>query len=186
MLYEREEVRLNVVKNVLYHHARRRVYETWNRFFNFLVIVLGTAAASDFLDAYGITQVRVGLATAIVGALQLVIDFGGKARDHRELHQRYTRLLAEIEKRENVDLEQCAAWRSEVINISADEPPILHAIDAKAYNDALARVGSFDLSKERLVIPAYHQLLAGFLYFDGYTYKRASEVGKESARSAAS
>ncbi|MGY9050004.1 MAG: hypothetical protein ACKVKF_23950, partial [Rhodobacterales bacterium] len=177
MTPDRENIRFNVLRNALYHTARRRTLERWSRIFNFMVVVLGAAAVGNVVEIYGIPQHWVGMSVAIIGALQLVFDFGRQARDHQTLQRDYFSLLAEIEAAPSADSDTCAGWYSQMIRISADEPPILRALDAKAYNDALDASGSFD-STERLEIPFFHRCIGGFVAFEGYNFRKLSEVSR--------
>ena len=176
MNYDRENLRFNTVRNALYHTARRRSYEFWARCFNFLVIILGTAAASDFLQRFGIEMVYPSIAVAIVGAVQLVFDPSGRARTHQVLQRDYYRLLAEIEMKHVCEEDDLARWRGELARIAADEPPVLRAIDAKAYNDALDALGTYNGETERLVIPWSQRVAGNLFYFEGHAYKKIAEV----------
>lgn len=172
---DRETIRFNALRNALYHSARRRGLEAWNRVFNFLVVILGTAAVSELLTSTPIDPRWIGAAVATIGALQLVFDFGSKARDHQLLQRDYYQLLAAIEAMVEPTANDLAKWSAEMMRITADEPPTLRALDAKAYNDALDGTGAFDQS-ERLRIPVLHRILGGVLPFDGYNYRKISEV----------
>ncbi|MBM3603231.1 MAG: hypothetical protein FJX25_00405 [Alphaproteobacteria bacterium] len=174
MTPNRETIRFNVLRNALYHTARRRSLERVNRVFNFLVVILGTAAASSLGENLQVPTFATGMAVAILGALQLVYDFGRQARDHQTLQRDYYSLLADIESKIEPDENQCAEWWSKMIRITGDEPPVLRALDAKAYNDAIGATGAFDMS-ERLRIPLWHRLVGGFFAFEGYHYKKVSE-----------
>lgn len=174
MTPDRENIRFNVLRNALYHTARRRALERWNRSFNFLVIILGAAAFGDALQAVNIPGAWAGLAVAVIGALQLVFDFGRQARDHQTLQRDYYTLLADIEATPADDPEKCAEWYSAMIRITADEPPVFRAIDAKAYNDALDATEAFDRS-ERLVVPLMHRVLSGVFAFEGFNYPKECE-----------
>lgn len=178
MAKDRTNVRFNALRNALYHTARRRSLERWNRLFNFLVVVLGTAAVADALQVTGIPNYLIGMAVAVIGALQLVFDFGRQARDHQQLQREYYALLAEIETKPDATPEECAAWQGRMIRITADEPPMLRAVDARAYNDALDASGDFE-SDQHLMIPFHHRLLAGVFAFDGYSYKTRPEIAAE-------
>jgi hypothetical protein len=177
MVPDRENIRFNVLRNALYHTARRRTFERWNRLFSFLVVVLGTAAAADAFAAFDVNQLWIGLAVAVIGALQLVLDFGGLARLHMTLQRDYYLLLADIEAKPEASARQCADWQGRMIRITADEPPLLRAIDAKAYNDALDAT-SVDASPERLHIPLLHRLLGGLVPLEGARYRKLAELGR--------
>jgi hypothetical protein len=62
-----------------------------------------------------------------------------------------------------------------MIRITADEPPVLRAIDAKAYNDALDALATFPAG-ERLLIPFHHRLLGAWLPFEGHSYRKVAEA----------
>ena len=175
MTPDRENIRFNVLRNALYHTARRLTFERWNRIFNFLVVLLGAAAMGDVLAAVGVGFVWPAGAVAVVGAAQLVFDFGRMARDHQELQRSYYDLLADIEEHTDADQTQCAKWYARMIRITGSEPPTLRAIDAKAYNDALDALGLHD-GGERLIIPLWQRPLAGLVSFEGTSYRKASEL----------
>lgn len=176
-----ELIRFNVLRNALYHVARRRSLERINRFFNFMVIALGTAAVADLVSVFDwrVPTEAFGAAIAIVGALQLVFDFGRAARDHQALQREYYNLLADIEAVIAPDQNQLAEWYSRMIRISADEAPVLKAIDAKAYNDAIDAL-EWD-REQRLVVPWWHKPLAGVVSFEGVEYPKVVEIKEHTA-----
>lgn len=168
-------IRFNALRNALYHTARRRFYERLDRVFTFAVIALGTVAVSDVLAARGISQGEIAAVIAIAGALQLVFGFGGQARDHQALQRDYYRLLGEIEAVVAPGQEDIARWRGELVRITADEPPMMRAVDAKAYNDAIDGLGVYD-GEERLMIPWHHGLFGQVFSFEGMNYRKAGEA----------
>lgn len=174
---DRDQIRFNVLRNALYHTSRRLTFDRWNRWFNFLVIVLGATAVTDWLKTFGIemSQSIFGVAVAAVGAASLVFDFGGKARDHQALQRDYYHLLAEIEENIDPSPRDLALWYSKMVRIAGDEPPMLRALDAKAYNDA---IGATEYYKpdQRLHIPWHHRILGLIWAFEGYDYKKLCEL----------
>ncbi|RUX21581.1 hypothetical protein EOA23_25785 [Mesorhizobium sp. M2A.F.Ca.ET.042.01.1.1] len=130
---------------------------------------------SDVVHRFGIDQLWVGAAVSFVAAAQLVFDFGRSARDHQALQRDYYNLLADIEESIDPDVAKCASWASRMTRIAGDEPPVLRAMDAKAYNDALDALDSYGAG-EHLYIPWYQRFLGGVLSFDGYNYRKLSEL----------
>lgn len=174
MTADRENIRFNVLRNALYHSARRRNLERKNRFFNFLVVILGTAAFGDLLTFADLHAAWFGAAIAVIGALQLVYDFGRQARDHQTLQRDYYHLLADIEATIAGDEAQCAQWHGRMIRLTAEEPPVMKALDARAYNDA---IDAMEWPRgERLHIPALHRVLDGLVPFDGANYLKLCEM----------
>ncbi len=174
---QRNRLQLNILRNALYHAGQRRRYERLTRWSNFLVIVLGASAMGDIARFAGLAGSApvLGAATAVLGALQLVLDFGGKARDHQVLQRDYYILLAELDERPDADEAELARLTAAMTRIAAGEPPTLRALDAKAYNDALSGLGHWD-QDERLYVPFWQRLVGRFCAFDGYDYKTFKEI----------
>lgn len=173
----RNLIRLNVLRNALYHTSRRLTFDRWNRWFSFLVIIFGASAAADLFKSVNFNQWSgyAGFAAAVVGAMQLVFDFSGKARDHQALQRDYYHLLAEIEEIPNSGHSEHAIWQAKMTRIAGDEPPVFRALDAKAYNDALSGLGVYPMD-QRIVIPWHHRILGQIWAFEGYNYKLVSEL----------
>ncbi|WP_132080751.1 hypothetical protein [Sinorhizobium americanum] len=174
---DRDQIRFNVLRNALYHTSRRLTFDRWNRWFNFIVILLGATAMTDFLSTFGIdvSQSAFGVAVAAVGAASLAFDFGGKARDHQSLQRDYYNLLAEIEENLTPSPQDLAIWQSKMIRIAGDEPPTLRALDAKAYNDAIGATELYGPG-ERIKIPWLHRFLGQIWAYEGYDYKKLCEL----------
>lgn len=144
---------------------------------NFVVILLGAAAVGDLFQGIGVGQAWIGAAVAVVGAVQLVFDFGRSAREHQILQRDYFNLLADVVENTDPDTDTLARWQGRLIRITGEEPPVLRAMDAKAYNDAIDATEGFD-EGERLLIPWHHRLLGRLFSFEGYRYRKLSELPK--------
>ena len=124
------------LRNALYHTARRRWLEGWSRFLNLLIIIAGTSAASDMFGYLPNITKPTAFAVAVIGALQLVYDFSGRARTHEILQKRYFDLIADIEECITFNEKLCKKWDAEMMRIAGDEPPIMRALDVIADNQA--------------------------------------------------
>lgn len=174
---DRDLVRFNALRNALYHTSRRLTLDRWNRWFNFLVILLGAQAVGKFMLVFhvDVSEGVVGALVAAVGAAQLVFDFGGKARDHQALQRDYYHLLAEVEELPNPSEAEIARWWGQMSRIAGDEPPTLRALDSKAYNDAMGAIELYPVS-QRIFIPWWHRVLGQVWSYDGYDYKKLFEL----------
>ncbi|KAB2758001.1 hypothetical protein F9K81_11670 [Brucella anthropi] len=169
-----ENTRFNALRNALYHTARRLRFERLNRMLNFGVVMLGAAAIGDVFNYLNWPSNSLGIAVAMIGAAQLTFDFAGAARTHQQLQRDYYNLLAEIEAKIDPTDADDALWFSAMIRITGDEPPVMRAVDARAYNDA---IGAMEWDEgERLVIPWWHRLFKNWCSFEGYHYEKVSEV----------
>lgn len=171
---DRDTIYFNVLRNALYHTARRRSLEGAARFFNFLTVLLGAAVVGDLAQVFGLGVAWAGGAVAFVGAGQLAYDPAGRAREHQLLQRDYYRLLAEMEAQGDADAAALRRFNAEMIRISGEEPPTLRGVDAKAYNDAIGASGLFP-DGERLVIPFWVRAVGSFLTLDGYHFAKVSE-----------
>ena len=137
------DLRHDVLRNALYHTARRRHLEAMGRTMNFIVIIAGAGALADFIPKDYITVVKSTLAavTLVTGSIQLVYDFSGQARLHEFLQRRFYEILAKIESNTSISEADIHRIRGEITVIYADEPPTLRALDAVAYNAASDSLG---------------------------------------------
>lgn len=175
MAHHREHVRFDTLRNALYHTARRRFFERWNRNFNFAVVMLGTAVVADLTEFAAIPALWSGAAVAVIGTLQLVLDFGGQAREHQTLQREYYHLLADIESVIEPTDQQCAEWYSAMLRITANESPIYRVIDSEAHNDAIDAMDFFDQG-ERLIVPFWCKPFGSLCTFNGRNFKKVCEV----------
>ena len=84
------------------------------------MIISGTAAVANL----AMLEPRLLAAVAaIIGAMQLVFDFGGRARIHEMLQRKYFELIAEIDAAAEPTEEQIRQWQAALYRIYLDEPP---------------------------------------------------------------
>ena len=138
MKIEELNPKFDALRNAIYHTSRRRFFELLSRSLSFLVVVSGTAAVAN-LQAIEPRFAAAG--AAIIGALQLVFDFNGRARTYEILQRKYYDLIAEIDGVLNPNDEQILKWQAALNRIYADEPPPMRALDAIAYNAAWRNMG---------------------------------------------
>lgn len=179
MRNDAQSFKFNALRNALYHTAQRRVHETRARILNFLVIVLGAATFADLLTPWGIKAIHLGGLTTLIGALQLTFDFAGRARTHALLQRDYYNTLADFLAILDPTEEDVAIANASLTSIMANQPPTMRAVDAKAYNDALAATGFFE-KEERLKVPFWHWVFKNLHAFEGKEYKSLREI--EAAR----
>lgn len=167
-------IRFNVLRNALYHTARRRKFERRSRWLNFGVIVAGASAMGGVLDILGGPPIVAAAAATLFGTIQLVFDPAGSARDHQALQRDYYGLLADIEAVLDPTDEQCVGWYSRMVRITGDETPTMRAVDAKAYNDA---IDALEMGEAlRLHIPLWQRPFQHFFAFEGYRYRKLDEL----------
>jgi hypothetical protein len=141
---DRDAYRLSfdVEKSLRYHQRRRRHFDWLHRLIMLGIILCGSAA---FADTAGRPE-WFGLAGAVLAALGLVFGFLHSARDHQELHRRFTDLAKAIRTAADPTADDLRRWTRERLDIESDEPPIYWAVEASCFNEvALARGHNADM-----------------------------------------
>jgi hypothetical protein len=152
------DIKFDALRNAIYHSARRSFLDTLNRCLSFIVVAAGTTAVGDLGAKIGFGSVQFYAAVAaLAGALQLVFDFGVRARTHEFLQRRYYELSALVSEVAEPSEKVIAHWDSELQRLYSEEPTPMRALDAIAYNVACESLGySHD---KRVEVRWYHSLL---------------------------
>jgi hypothetical protein len=109
---------------------------------------------------------------AFAGLVDLVFDVSGKARLHASLRRRIYDILAEAQD-EDANL---GKLERRLIDIYADEPPCMHAVNALAHNSAL---DSFERPKElRMKIAWWQRFFRNVWPFPQTDFKTFEELDK--------
>jgi hypothetical protein len=110
----------------------------------------------------------------MAGLLQLVFDFGGKARTHEFLQRRFYELTADIAEVEKPSPSKVGEWEATLNRLYAEEPPPMRAMDAIAYNAAIESLGS-DKSK-RIDVNWWQSLNRHWFPFNGAPFPYVSDA----------
>ena len=113
----------DILRNAIYHTARRAFLDRINRIITFLVIVLGTSAAAQFGQHFGFDDKWLAAGAAVLATLQLVADFGVSASVHTYLQKRCYELLVDLETVPDGEIDEVIKLRSRLTLIYGDEPP---------------------------------------------------------------
>ena len=180
-----EDLRFRALQNALYHTARRRVLENRNRWMNFLIVAGGAATVIQAVEravplegVFGIPwHAILGTIITLIGALQLVFDFSGRARTHEILQRRYYDLLGSIEECVDPDAEVRTKIMGQIARISGEEPPIYRALEALTYNEATDALYGKDAAHERCTVKWCQSITRNHLHWNGadFTGQQRSE-----------
>lgn len=133
-----DALRFDLLRNIDYHGAREGWFAGWDRAFRFVSVFTSLGAITSLLGSGAWATVFVVI-TAFLQAFDLVVDFARRAREAKTLRQRFISLLAEIERNE-ATAARMREWKGAMTLIYSDEPPPLHALDATAWNNTVARM----------------------------------------------
>lgn len=157
------ELRFNALRIAIYHTARRMFFETATRYLNFVVVASGGFAFANLLDGWGLKGGILAAVAALAGLMQLVGDFGSRARTHEFLQRRFYEIVAEIAEAKNPGASKFDGWEAALNRLYAEEPPPMRALDAVAYN---AAVDATDIMKKgRISLRWWHVAFKQFFSF---------------------
>ena len=165
-LSERDIFRIDYLRNVRYHEDRERFFQLVHRFAMFVVVAGGTASFAAIKNSSGFFVALITLA----GLLDLVFDVSGKARLHASMRTRFYDLLARNEIAETTT----EKLREQAIQAYADEPPCMHAVNALAYNGAMALLDR--PRKYRFKIGTHHKWFRHVWAFASADFKTFEEL----------
>ena len=158
-----------VEKSLRYHQRRRAVYDIRHKFSMFVIILLGSATFGKVLGETSFMPMQAeqwfGLMIAAIAALDLVIGFSHKARDHEVLHRRFSDMAAEIRSADNGTEKDYGKWLALRVNIEADEPPIYWALETSCDNEVTAAWGR-DQAEGLVPLGWHHQIFMNWYRFD--------------------
>jgi hypothetical protein len=167
-LTERAAFQSRCLRNARYHEDRERFFAKWHKSTMFVVVAAGAASLVPLEKTYWILPAIITLA----GLVDLVFDVSGKARLHASLRRRIYDLLAQAEN----GASDICKLHEEAIGVYADEPPCMHAVNALAYNGAMA---AFDRPPKFYLKLSWHQrFFRNFWAFAETEFKTYEELDK--------
>lgn len=124
-----ESFEIECLNSARYHEDRETFFSFVNKGALFLIVLSGTAALSPLKEHHPFI---FPLLITVLGLLNLVFDVSGKARLHAGLKKDVFLILADVKA--GADL---AKLRKRLTLVYADEPPVMYAVSAVAYNGAM-------------------------------------------------
>lgn len=125
------DLEFTLLYSALCHDMHERAYARLHRASSAFNLVLGSAAAVAIAGEHPAWAQGMALAVAIIGAVQLVWDFGGLARDHSILRQRFYALQSDLTRgRAPAEVE------ADMIELFGQEPPTSDRTRSRAHDAA--------------------------------------------------
>jgi len=132
----RFEVLYHMRLSTLYHQKREHYFARADLLCTLLITISAASAVAALLKQVAVVDLAVSVATAILAVVQLVLNFGARAREHGKLAVDYRRLRAEAERAGlRWTEEQCSDFSARALEIEADEPPPLGALVVYCQNE---------------------------------------------------
>lgn len=167
---ETDFLRFDLLRSAIYHDEREQTMSFRNRASAFLTIILGSSVIAAMAESFPQAATVFAALTVVNGAAVLVFDYAGSARDHRDLKRRFYEMLSEIEE-EDRNLRDI---RRRMTLAYADEPPIMHALNAVAHNRAGETLFADDF--DRVSIGWFARTLRNWIAFRAQSFPSISSV----------
>ena len=153
---ERHELLFAAQKSQRYHSYRVRFFERGARGFTILNLIFGASTVIALLKTWPVGAMYAAATVTVLSAVDLVVEFGGKARDHRDLMRRFNFLEQLLRSPKEYTEETHSDLFQKRLKIEADEPPILRVLDAKCHNEM---VRAYESGEAQLIPIAWYQRL---------------------------
>jgi hypothetical protein len=168
-LNDRDKLRISLLRNARYHEDRERFFARIHKVAMFFVVAGGTSILASFFSQVFFFAALVTLA----GLLDLVFDVSGRARQHASLRRRIYDVLAQTEDPDRATTK----LQEQAIQIYADEPPCMHAVNMLAYNEAMSSFGRPKKAHIKLTGP--QRFLRHWFSYGSVQFKTFEEIERE-------
>lgn len=170
---ERTAFQIDCLRNARYHEDRESFFSFAHKGAMFVVVASGTAAFASVK-----AQPTLAAVITLAALIDLVFDVSGKARLHASIRRRIYDVLAQAEDEQR----SLARLKEQAVRIYADEPPCMHAVNAIAYNAAMA---AFERPKgHQLQVNWWQRLTRHFWPWSGTKFVTFDEIARANAGSA--
>ncbi|WP_256815381.1 MULTISPECIES: hypothetical protein [Pseudomonas] len=129
-----------VRRSIRYHQRRRAFFDRLDQLSNMLSVIFGSAAIYGILeDDYKALAIGASALVTVLASINLVVGSALRARAHSDFVRQYV----DLEKRmlgqpDEQTLQQVSESR---LSIEAEEPPVLHVLNAICHNELMRAMG---------------------------------------------
>lgn len=150
-----------VRRSVRYHAERRRFFDRWHRVTMLATIVGGSATIVSVAQQRPAIATALAAAVSVAGALDMVIGYAGRAREHHDLVRGFSALERDMVATLTPTGDDVARCTGRRLDLEAEEPATLRLLDSQCHNDLAYALG-YDA---RQIVPLrwYHRLLAQYV-----------------------
>jgi hypothetical protein len=160
-----EDLRFEATVNGRYHTSRQGWYDFMHKCCMFVVVIFGTGAVAEAVGPGARYSWIFAFISTIAGTMDLVFDFSAKAAQHARLQEKSYEILAEIEQSTDDATAICRRGWAAMTRIWAQEPKIMRAVQALAYNDT--KEGTEKNPQGLISVPTKARLFKHVWPFDG-------------------
>jgi len=168
-----------VRRSIRYHNRRRKVFDFSHKLSTGITIFGGTAVFFSILSkAKDPWPLVFSAIIAIVAIFDLVINSPQAARFHHDLARKYFEIEKDMVKRYEDKESLLPEWTAKRLDIEAEEPPVLHVLNAICHNELCRAIGcdNDDLVK----IGFFQRIFRHFFDIREHKLKRYRDITKDS------
>jgi hypothetical protein len=158
------ELLFAVRRSIRYHMRRQAFFEIWQRLTSGVGVVFGSAALGALLTQLGkdfpSLPIYAAAIVTLATGLDLVVGTARMAWTHAALRKRFIDLEKKLLGSDQLSEAEYALLFRERLDIEADEPPVLRALDTICHNDLVQALGMND---HQVSLPWYKLLTAQFV-----------------------
>lgn len=163
------DLRFELLRNAAYHSDALWFFSLAHRAIMFFSVLMGSAAVTTILAGYQNATISVSLVVTALATIDLVCDLTGKARKHDMFRFKYFSLLGELGNGEKAALRRV---NDKIYELWADEPPIMYAVEAMAWNSAKSSTTSELKLGDLIPIKRRHRMLRHIWPFSAEDFRR--------------
>ncbi len=159
---------IECLNNAKYHEDREQFFSFANKLALFFIVLSGTAALSPLKTIY---PNLFAIVITVLGLLNLVFNISDKAKLHGGLRKDTYNVLADLKI--GMDI---SSLQKRLVLLYADEPPVMYAVSAIAYNSAMK---SLDRPRNFLVKVSWWARFWRHIWpYSANSFKTFEELGK--------
>lgn len=130
----------SVRRSIRYHQRRRSFYDRLDKTSNMLSLIFGSAAIYGVLQKeYQVVALVASAVVTIAASINLVVGSAQRGRDHTDFMRKYVELEKSMLADETEEL--LLQVQEARLNIEAEEPPVMHVLNAICHNELMRAMG---------------------------------------------
>jgi len=162
--FERWKIEFSVGKSMRYHAYRRAFWERFDQWTRILILIGGTAVFAVIIgnkSPFWSESAAVGV--ALLAALDIVLDFGGRARRHHDLFRNFCNLAKDIAEHPRPTELEIGQWRARCLELEMGQPGTIGWLDKRcSAEEAIAREVE---PKSAWVLPGWKVMLSQWAFW---------------------
>ncbi len=140
---EFEDYLFHVRRSIRYHNRRRLFFDRVSKCSDALTAIFGSATIITLVSTLNNIYANICAAfTAVLSSINLVFSTKEQARLHHDLARDFIHLeKTMIKMEENLSTEKLIEAQIKILDIEAEEPPILRVLDVICHNELCKAMG---------------------------------------------